>query len=213
MKLTMPWTATEADHNGMTRTIDDVRQALGKEVDHLAQVAAQLGHETTDKAAVTARDTTKDARAAMRQLFGGAAALGPAIALMGRRRMKDVSRDARSLSHELRQVRLTTEPRRNSPDLTPGIALLGGFGAGLALMYFFDPERGHRRRLRLQAQLTRWTRVGRETAALKATEFRNRTVGVMAEARKAVGASESSYESVQRDTEAWMPEGERIPVG
>ena len=235
MKLTMPWNATEAHHNGMSGTLDDVRQALGKEVDHLAHVAAQLGHNIGQQAKVVShdagaaaatapRDTSRGTGTVARQILDGAAALGPTIARMSRRRVRDVGHDVQSLGQELRRVRLTTEPRRTRPDMMPGIYLLGGFGAGLALMYFLDPSRGRRRRALLRDRLTKWTRVGRETATGRARDVRNRTVGVMAEARKAVsgaveGAAQGSeaetatYETVQRSTEEYTPEGTRVPIG
>jgi len=231
MKLTMPWTATEVHSNGIGSTIDEVRQALTKEVDHLANVATQLrrelgdqtskvGHDAGAQATTTAQDASRNAGALGRQLLAGAAAIGPQLAMLGRGRMRDLGRNVQTLGKDLRHVRLTTEPKRTGPDLVPGICLLGGFGAGLALMYFLDPDRGRRRRVLLGDRLAKLTRFGRATAVDKATDFGNRTVGVMAEARRAVTTGigiepepseleTSTYELTQEAAS----EGTRVPIG
>ena len=186
MRLTMPWTAGEVHHNGVSSAMEDVRQQLGREVDHLAHVAAQLGRDIGQqaKSATAARDTSKDAGTRARQLLEGATALGPAIAFMGRRRMR-----------ELRQVRLTTEPKQTRRNSRPGLALVAGLAigveVGLALMYFLDPDRGRRRRVLLGGQLAKWTRIGRQTATERAKLFTSRTVGVMAEARRPLEPAEA----------------------
>ncbi len=82
--------------------------------------------------------------------------------------------------------RLSRLPAQRGPDVRPGIALLAGFGGGLALMFFYDPDEGRRRRALLRDQLTKWTRIGRRKAEVTAKDVRNRTVGVMHEAQKAV---------------------------
>lgn len=202
MNLTMPWTNTKTDQ--LARTLDGVRRALADEADHIAKMAADIGRETNQQATKISQDAGEQATTAAagltgsasvlaQQLLRGASQLGNQIASSGRKSMRGLSRDAQALGDELKHVRVTTEPRRSGPDLMPGIALLGGFGAGIALMYFFDPEQGNRRRSLLRDQITKWTRVGRETAEGKAKDLRNRSVGVMHEARKAVqGTAETA---------------------
>lgn len=198
MKLTMPWNTTEQHHNGNGNSgkLEELRSALGKEVDHVAKVAAQLsqdlgaqaraaGNDATEQAAVVAKDVQANASGIASKIVEGAAALGPTLAIMGRKRAEALGQDVQSLGQDLRRVRLTTEPRRTTPDFMPGITLLGGFGAGIALMYFLDPERGPARRTQLREQLTKWTRIGREAATSKAKDLRNAAESAI-ESRKAV---------------------------
>lgn len=236
MKLTMPWTATDRHLNGATDKLDDVRQAVGREVDHIAQVASQLGRDADAQAEEVAHDAGKQTGAVVNRLMGTAATLGPTIALMGRQKVRGLSQQAQTLSHdvgqqastlghELRQVRLTTEPRQSGQS---GIALLGGLGigvgAGIALMYLLDPERGKDRRRMLMDRLTKWTRAGRDAAAEKASAFADRTVGVMSDLRNSVTTGigvEAEAPVVDADApvitdttavEVW-PEGTRVPIG
>jgi len=239
MKLTMPWTATDGHLNGASDKIEDVRHALGREVDHLAQVAAQMGRDASAQAEVVAHDAGKQTGAAVNRLVDTAAALGPTIAVLGRQRMRglgqqaqtlthDLGHQAQTLGHELRQVRITTEPRRSGQAMLPGIALLAGLGigvgTGIAMMYLLDPERGKRRRQMLMGRLARLTRAGRDAAAEKASAFADRTVGVMSDLHESVttgigvGAEAPAVDAdapVIADTtavEAW-PEGTRVPIG
>lgn len=56
------------------------------------------------------------------------------------------------ISREMRQVRVVKGPE---PRVAPaaGIALLGGIGAGMGLMYFMDPRVGQQRRDRLISRI------------------------------------------------------------
>ena len=213
MRLTMPWSATETHHNGngTMGKLDELRAAMGKEVDHLAKVAAQISHEIGNRAAEAGTDATEQAQTAVqdvqsntggiaRQIMAGAAALVPTIAFMSRKRAESLGREVQSFGQDLRRVRLTTEPRRTVPDFMPGVALLGGFGAGIAFMYFLDPERGRRRRALLRDQLNKWTRVGREAASGKAKDIRNRAEGAVIEARKAVVSIEPEVSELDTTT-------------
>ena len=78
--------------------------------------------------------------------------------MAGRKTADDLSASAQSVAKDLRNVRITTEPKKTGPDFMPGITLLAGFGAGIALMYFLDPERGRARRNLLRDKLMSWTR-------------------------------------------------------
>jgi hypothetical protein len=221
MKFTMPWTASNGHASGAADKIEDVRSALGREVDHLAQVAAQMGREAGTHAEGIAHDVARDAQkqtnVAMNRIADIAAALGPTIATISRQKMREATEQAQSLGQELRHVRITTEPKRN--DALPGIALLGGLGigvgTGIALMYLLDPERGRSRRAVLREKLAKWARSGRETAEGTAKDLRNRTVGVMAEARKTVtngiGVPDQPLIADELEYETW-PEGTRVPT-
>ena len=215
MRLTMPWNTTERTHNGngYSGKLEELRAALGKEVDHVAKVAAQLsqdlgaqaraaGTEATEQAATAAKDVQSNASGIASKIVEGAVALGPTIALMGRKRAETLAGDVQSLGQDLRRVRLTTEPRRTTPDFLPGITLLGGFGAGIALMYFLDPERGQKRRTLLRAQFNKWTSIGRQAASTKAKDLRD-AAGAAIEARKTAVPIESEPETTTFETYAY----------
>lgn len=148
MTMTMPCKAPDETHtNGAVSKLDEMRRAFSQEAEHLGQVAAQYSHDAGMHVATIAHDPVGSANSGSRQLAQTLATLGTAIALSSRRAAK-----------EARSVRLTTESRKTGPDLVPAIALLAGLGAGLALMYFLDPERGERRRKMLGDRLRSWTR-------------------------------------------------------
>lgn len=212
MNFTLPWTASNGHANGTTDKIEDVRNALGREVDHLAEVAAQMGRDAGAHAEGVAHDVARDAQkqtnVAMNRIADIAATLGPTIATIGRQKMRQVGEQAQTLGSELRQVRLTTEPKRN--DALPGIVLIGGLGIGVGLgiaaMYLFDPEKGMLRRQWLKERIARLTRDTRAVAAEKANAIRETvTSGIGVQDEPLVAEElETSYET-------W-PEGTRVPT-
>jgi hypothetical protein len=187
MKMTMPWTATRISANGVSDRLEEVRRVLSGEADNLAEVASQIGQEVGDQAVTVARDASLNAGSLIGLLRRNATRLGPMLIATTRRSARDLGKDARHLGEELRHVRITTEPKKTGPNLMPGIAVVGGIGAGIAVMYFLDPEQGSRRREQLGDRLRQWTRLGRETVTEKAGAFRERTVGVMQQAQAAIG--------------------------
>ena len=209
MNLTMPWNTKQSPAEKVSGTLDDVRRALASEADHIAEVAAQFGHEAGSQAAKASHEATSQAGSAVhdataaasgivQQLVRGASQLGKEIAATGKKSVRDLGHDVQAIGDDLKHVRVTTEPKRTGPDLMPGVTLLGGFGAGIALMYFLDPEQGNRRRALLRDQFVKWTRIGREKAAGTAKDFRNRTVGVMHETRKAVSGAVDEVEEASQ---------------
>ena len=224
MNLKTLWASN--GHNTASDKLADVRNVLGREAEHLAQVAAQMGRDAGTHADAVARDVGRDAQKQTNATVGRfadiAAAFGPTIAAMGRQRMRQVGEQAQTLGHELRQVRITTEPQRS--DSKPGIALVGGLGIGLgigiAAMYLFDPEHGKRRRELLMGRLARWTSNGRTVAAQKVGEFTDRTLGVMSDVRESVTTGVGIDQPIPTDMpivaedtvyETW-PEGTRVPT-
>lgn len=223
MKFTMPWTTANGHAKGTTDKIASARQALGGEVDHLAHLAAHIGRDAgshvEDVAHNVARDAQKQSSVVVNRIADVAATLGPTIATIGRRKVRQATEQAQSLGQELRQVRITTAPRRNAA--LPGIALLGGLGigvgTGIAMMYLLDPDHGKRRRQMLVGRLARLTRAGREAVAQKANASANRTVGVMADVRESVTTgigvdADAPLIADELAYEAW-PGGTRVPVG
>ena len=77
--------------------------------------------------------------------------------------------------------------------------LLGGVGAGAALMYLFDPERGRGRRARLSDQAAgRINRLGRAAGA-KTRHLRNRAQGLVSQAGTLPGGLTGGGRSAQGD--------------
>lgn len=75
---------------------------------------------------------------------------------------------------------MRTDANRNT------IGILGGLGAGAALMYFLDPERGTRRRHLVRDKLVHAGRVAGDAAETTSRDLRNRAQGVAANARSRV---------------------------
>jgi hypothetical protein len=205
----MPWKASgDTPVNGVASKLDDVRESLSKEADRLAEMAAQysrdagahaagiaddattqaakLGRSATERAQTIARDPAESANNWLSSLVKGAAGLATAFALAGRRTADDLGTSAQSVAKDLRNVRITTEPKKTGPDFMPGITLLAGFGTGIALMYFLDPERGRARRNMLRDKVMAFGRQASKTAGGTAKDLGNRAQGAIVEARKQV---------------------------
>ena len=173
MQLRMPTIDLgKRKENGISGTVDEVRRMMsdGAEqvADQVAKVAEQLGAE----AGKVGHDVTAEATK-----------LGKEWRASGEEGLRNLGKDVRALSKDVRKLRVTKEPA--GPNMMPGIALLAGLGGGLAVMYFYDPEQGRRRRALLRDQLGKWNRVARERLTGQAEDLRNRTMGVTHEARTA----------------------------
>src|SRR3954453_20369243 len=234
MTLTMPWKASsDTPVNGVASKFDDVKRTLSREAEHLADIAAQntqdagphaadIADDASRQASKVAKDATKKAQTIASDPAGqagglasdvmkAAASLGTAIALSGRKTADDLSESAQSVAKDLRNVRITTEPKKTGPDFMPGITLLAGFAAGIALMFFLDPERGRARRNLLRDKLMSWTRKASATASGTARDLSNRAQGTMIETRKQVGRSQEV--DVTADTQSWSAETGYIDHG
>jgi osmotically-inducible protein OsmY len=64
-----------------------------------------------------------------------------------------------------------------------GALLLTGFGLGIGLMYFMDPERGRRRRAVVRDKLTHATHVSSHALGTFGRDLSHRTAGAVARAR------------------------------
>jgi hypothetical protein len=60
---------------------------------------------------------------------------------------------------------------------------LTGFGLGMGLMYFLDPDRGRRRRALVRDQLVRWANTMRDAVEVVSRDLSHRACGVAAEAK------------------------------
>lgn len=65
------------------------------------------------------------------------------------------------------------------------LTILGGLGAGAALMYFMDPERGRTRRAQVQDKMTGISNDLREGIEGRSKDLSNRAKGLLHEAKSA----------------------------
>lgn len=178
ISFNLPWT------RGNTPTIDvpsveDTKRALSDGADTVGSVAQDIGNQAATfgrEAIRVGRDAAKMSREAARkgQLF--AATSGDTL--------RKVRTDAAAVAEDLRHIRVVRENRRG-PSWKPGAALLAGAGAGLAAMFFLDPEQGRRRRIMFMDQVQKWGRLSSEWLDGAAKDLRNRSHGLAYEARKA----------------------------
>ncbi len=203
MNLTLPRNITTgATAITAKRSIGEVRRLLSHETDRVAPVAEQLIRETGKLQTRVLRDACPQITTAAIRLT-----------TRGRKTARDLGHDVKSLAGEMRRVRLTTEPRRSGPNLLPGLALVGGIGAGIGLMYLLDPKSGARRRAALRDRIMQLMRIGRQRATGTASEFRNRTVGVMDQARQAVRGAGTGIEASESMHEPIMVNGHGVGYG
>jgi hypothetical protein len=97
-----------------------------------------------------------------------------------------------SLGRDVRSIRITRRPESNVAG-TAGLALLGGLGTGMALMFFFDPEQGRRRRVLLRDKLVRWSNQLSRTLSGRAVDLQNRTTGLAHTVRSATSGRDESW--------------------
>ena len=219
MTITLPWQSSKAHQSRWSAPIEDVKNKIGEQLDHLAQVAADVSRDMASQAAEVTHDAGSQAASLAKDLGDHAVKGTQSAASQAAAVARDVPAGASTLAQqalhgvsqlgkELRSIRVTREPApaQRGPDVMPGIALLAGFGGGIALMYFFDPEQGRRRRALLRDQLTKWTRMGSQSLSGKATDLRNRTAGLAYETRKAVSGATTDEDVV--DTHAETGYGE-----
>ena len=198
----MPWTSRKPSDK-LAASVEDLKSQLSQQMDKLSKLASDVGKDVASQAAHVSQDTSAQVGSAARDLGTQAARATEdaraqaavaarevpiAAGVIAQQALRGAAQFGRDLGRDIRQWRITKEPPRQQrgPDVMPGVALLAGVGSGLAIMYFFDPNEGRRRRALLRDQFTKWTRIGRETFAGKAKDVQNRAVGVVYEARKAV---------------------------
>ncbi|HVM30901.1 MAG TPA: hypothetical protein VM305_09080 [Candidatus Limnocylindrales bacterium] len=91
------------------------------------------------------------------------------------------------VDHAIKDVRSLRITRDRGRDPWPGVALVLGAIAGVVGMFLFDPRDGKRRRTVLMDKLGKWSRVAGREARGKAVDLRNRSQGMIHEARSAIG--------------------------
>lgn len=205
MQLRMPkFEARQIKTNGLADTMDDVRRKVSEGAEQAAEQVAQVAEQIGAQAGKLGQEYGRDAGKIGREVSVEAAKLGRDWRSAGQVNLRALGKDIRALGKDVRQLRVTRE--QPGPNVMPGIALLAGLGGGLAVMYFFDPEQGRRRRVLLRDQVNKWTRVGRERLSGRAEDLRNRTIGLTHEARSALGGGSDSI-----GDEPWEGIGDSTP--
>ena len=81
------------------------------------------------------------------------------------------------------------------------LTILGGLGAGAALMYFMDPEKGRTRRAQMQGKVTGLSNDLRQGLEGRSKDLSNRAKGLLHEAKSAFGGDRSSQNMGQMPSE------------
>ena len=76
------------------------------------------------------------------------------------------------------------------------VALLSGIALGAALMYFLDPDRGHRRRALVRDQAVHLKHEAEDAASGKAQDLQNRARGVATETKGAVAEAKEAADAL-----------------
>lgn len=76
------------------------------------------------------------------------------------------------------------------------IGFLGGIGAGAALMYLLDPDRGNRRRALIRDKAVSVNRRARKAIAGKVEDLGNRAKGLMHETQNAFSRVASERQQI-----------------
>lgn len=89
------------------------------------------------------------------------------------------------------QTKISGDPARG---LKVGLGVLGAAGAGAALMYFLDPQRGRRRRIVARDKLNRMKNKTSGAVGATSRDLRNRAHGFIAETKSLVSRRQVSDE-------------------
>lgn len=159
--------------------VEDTRRAVSEGADQISTAAQDLGREAANlgrEAMKIGRDAAKASREAARK--------GQLLAATSGETLGKLRSDAAATVDDLRSIRIVRD-RQHGPDWRPGVAILAGASAGVAAMFFLDPDQGRRRRILLLDQLRKWFRLSGEWLEGTTRDLRNRSVGLAAEARRA----------------------------
>ena len=72
------------------------------------------------------------------------------------------------------------------------LTILGGLGAGAAIMYFMDPERGRTRRSMVQDKVTGMSNDLRQGIDSRSRDLSNRAKGLLHEAKSTFGGGQQN---------------------
>jgi hypothetical protein len=167
----------EIPEMNLSARADETRRAVSDGADSLGAAANDFGRE----AIRLGRDAMRLGREAARR--------GLLMATSGEKALRRASNDAAATIEDLRSYQIVR--KRRGPDWRPGLALISGASAGLAAMYFLDPEQGRRRRVLFMDQVNKYTRVSTKWLDATVRDLRNRSEGIAIEARKAMDQARS----------------------
>ena len=74
-------------------------------------------------------------------------------------------------------------------------AILGGIGAGAALMFLLDPDRGRRRRALIRDKAVGLSNDLRKTMDKKSADLKNRAEGLVHETKSLISGAKSEQET------------------
>jgi hypothetical protein len=172
--------------------VQDTKRAVSDGADTLSAAAQDLGNQAANlgrEAVRLGQDAAKIGRDAAKK--------GRLWAATGTETLRKLQSDASGTFDDLRSIRVVRE-RPQGPDWKPGAALIAGAGAGIAAMWFLDPEHGRRRRVLFMDQVHRYARAANAWMDDTARDLRNRSQGWANEARKAsqsMRAQTTDYET------------------
>jgi hypothetical protein len=177
LRLELPRFRQTADQVGkaIERTSDDAASRLG----NVSLPSVDLGG-ALEGAKRTIDQTVRTLSDGGQAVASGAerAATGASV------RVRHLGQDVDSTIQDLRSLRITRDSGR---DPWPGVALIMGVVGGVVAMFLFDPRDGRRRRTVLRDKLGKWGRAASREARGKAVDLRNRSQGVIHEAKSAIG--------------------------
>ena len=81
------------------------------------------------------------------------------------------------------------------------LTILGGLGAGAALMYFMDPEKGRTRRAQMQDKVNGLSNDLQRTIEGRSRDLTNRAKGLLHEAKSSFGGDRSAQGMGQTPSE------------
>jgi len=196
MQFQMPWTRqsappTIAGHKielpkaDLKASATDAKRAVSEGADQIAAVAADVSRDAGKVAADLSREAAKVTREAAK-IGREAAKKAGVLAVSGETALRTLGADARATVDDLRSYKVV---KQTGLDWKPGLALFAGISAGIAAMFFLDPEQGRRRRVLLVDQLRKWFRLSGEWLDGTARDIRNRSAGLAHETRKAINSA------------------------
>jgi hypothetical protein len=156
--------------------VEDTKRVVGDGAETITAVAQDLGTQ----AAVIGREAVKIGKDAAK-ISRDAARKGQKWASTSGRTFGQLRSDAASTVDDLRSIRIV---RQRGPDWRPGAAMIVGAGAGIAAMFFLDPEHGRTRRIFVMEKAHKYARISNEWLDATARDLRNRSQGWALEARK-----------------------------
>jgi len=205
ISIDLPWTrsksaqlevpAVEMPRVDLAAKVDDTKRVVSDSAETISAVAQDLGTQ----AASLGREAMKIGKDAAR-ISLDAARKGQHLAANSGGTIRQLRSDAAATVDDLRSIRIVRESRRG-PDFKPGVALLAGASAGLAAMFFLDPEQGRRRRVLFMDQAHKFARMAAEWFDGTTRDLRNKSQGWASEARKAADSMNRS-QSTTSDAEA-----------